>query len=587
MQARGVLADVVTCCSLINALERGGQWQLAEQLFVQMCAASWQAHGVNSPLYRIMEIAAAPCPPQDADSAPTEQSHAQSQSWEHSDSDVALVMRESPLVATSPQRSNPPTSAMAMTAPMLSPLARTPGPLPAAPATPAGRSLDSNLSSSFPQYGSGSPDDQMESPQPDRPFVSTPSKQLSLGSQDSGSNPQMYRNDPSEHSLFSRDPADDIGREADSTVMQTPLSIPQGPEVHPISSSSNSSSRWVNQDSPVMHTPPYRHPSAEFRPAGRGSSDCIPKYAQADSSPKTTITNAAHGVGKNSPQHALLSASSTAAGQTGRPELSELLRSFTDMRVGSTSQSVQRALFPAEALRVHNSSGLIGSPQRPSQCHQTAPGTTHGNSPLRTLAHQNSFGGGDNLQPALRYQADSAQDSILPGSPMHQNRYTKVQQAIHHQANFPEDSTPLRGLIHQSSMNDIGSHRALRPLSSFPQGNGESALLSSQISLGRRGSFTQGSSESEVLRQQGSFGGGHSSDESSGATVRRIQEAAVDRQELLSLTPTTTPVGGSRGQAPVLRHMNVSQIAPNRVCCNALLAAYARAKPTCWQKVIC
>ena len=54
---------------------------------------------------------------------------------------------------------------------------------------------------------------------------------------------------------------------------------------------------------------------------------------------------------------------------------------------------------------------------------------------------------------------------------------------------------------------------------------------------------------------------------------------------MLSLRPTTTPVGGSTGQAPVLRHMNVSQIAPNRVCCNALLAAYARAKPTCWQKV--
>ena len=30
MQARGVEADVVTCCSLISALERGGQWQLAE-----------------------------------------------------------------------------------------------------------------------------------------------------------------------------------------------------------------------------------------------------------------------------------------------------------------------------------------------------------------------------------------------------------------------------------------------------------------------------------------------------------------------------------------------------------------------------
>jgi hypothetical protein len=31
--------------------------------------------------------------------------------------------------------------------------------------------------------------------------------------------------------------------------------------------------------------------------------------------------------------------------------------------------------------------------------------------------------------------------------------------------------------------------------------------------------------------------------------------------------------------------MNVSRIAPNRVFCNALLAAYARAKPPQWEKV--
>lgn len=37
MQASNVEADVVACCSLINALERGGQWQLAEKLFLQMC----------------------------------------------------------------------------------------------------------------------------------------------------------------------------------------------------------------------------------------------------------------------------------------------------------------------------------------------------------------------------------------------------------------------------------------------------------------------------------------------------------------------------------------------------------------------
>jgi len=38
-------------------------------------------------------------------------------------------------------------------------------------------------------------------------------------------------------------------------------------------------------------------------------------------------------------------------------------------------------------------------------------------------------------------------------------------------------------------------------------------------------------------------------------------------------------------QVPRLKYMNVSRIAPNRVCCNALLAAYARAKPPQCEKV--
>ena len=43
MQARGVLSDVVTRCGFINALERGGQWQLAEQLFAQMICMAMPA----------------------------------------------------------------------------------------------------------------------------------------------------------------------------------------------------------------------------------------------------------------------------------------------------------------------------------------------------------------------------------------------------------------------------------------------------------------------------------------------------------------------------------------------------------------
>ena len=47
MQVRGVEADVVTCCSLISALERGGQWQLAGQLqwrATQVCPSRATLH---------------------------------------------------------------------------------------------------------------------------------------------------------------------------------------------------------------------------------------------------------------------------------------------------------------------------------------------------------------------------------------------------------------------------------------------------------------------------------------------------------------------------------------------------------------
>ncbi len=37
MPGRGVQADVVTCCSLISALESGGQWRLAMHVFIHMC----------------------------------------------------------------------------------------------------------------------------------------------------------------------------------------------------------------------------------------------------------------------------------------------------------------------------------------------------------------------------------------------------------------------------------------------------------------------------------------------------------------------------------------------------------------------
>lgn len=52
MRTNGISADVVTCCSLISALESGGQWLLGLQLFVQMCLGRGE-NGMYGPLYRV------------------------------------------------------------------------------------------------------------------------------------------------------------------------------------------------------------------------------------------------------------------------------------------------------------------------------------------------------------------------------------------------------------------------------------------------------------------------------------------------------------------------------------------------------
>lgn len=41
-----------------------------------------------------------------------------------------------------------------------------------------------------------------------------------------------------------------------------------------------------------------------------------------------------------------------------------------------------------------------------------------------------------------------------------------------------------------------------------------------------------------------------------------------------------------RDAVPVFNFSHASMVAPNRVCCNALLAAYARARPTQWKKAV-
>ena len=52
MRASHIKADVVTCCSLISALESGGQWLLGLQLFIQMCLGR-DFNSSFGPLYRV------------------------------------------------------------------------------------------------------------------------------------------------------------------------------------------------------------------------------------------------------------------------------------------------------------------------------------------------------------------------------------------------------------------------------------------------------------------------------------------------------------------------------------------------------
>jgi hypothetical protein len=51
MVAEGVECDAVTCCSLITALDKGGQWQLAEQVAAraarQRIVWLWVGQGVT------------------------------------------------------------------------------------------------------------------------------------------------------------------------------------------------------------------------------------------------------------------------------------------------------------------------------------------------------------------------------------------------------------------------------------------------------------------------------------------------------------------------------------------------------------
>lgn len=62
--------------------------------------------------------------------------------------------------------------------------------------------------------------------------------------------------------------------------------------------------------------------------------------------------------------------------------------------------------------------------------------------------------------------------------------------------------------------------------------------------------------------------------------------AAAHLRRAISCFPDLDPVDGVGEQTQIFNFSHAAKVAPNRVCCNALLAAYARAKPPQWQKAI-
>lgn len=368
MQARGILADVVTCCSLINALERGGQWQLAEQLFVQMCAASRQRHSTNSPFYRMMEIAAAAAednpPLHPSEGHPRDLNAAAPQGWGSPHQHAGI--------GSSPQTVRHPSTPQ----PRLVPPLQVTSPVQLSSGTNPQASLQSRFQS-----------------MPEFPATNFP------------------RTSPARHVSDLQQQISNLSSDNSNSMLQFSLSTPDVTNFH------NAQSSTVDADS--FYSRPYQ-------------------------------------------PHSTLSASSS---------------------------------------RMRGSEGSLSSLQSQSSPLKFAPATPE--KPSTPQQHVS-----DNLTSLMQ---DFASMQMQPA------HLLSSQQCTH------------------------------MPLDTSNSGPITEATLFSH------------------------------------ATAKKFQEAAAQRQDTLSLRPTTHPVG--HGQGPVLRFMNVTQVAPNRVCCNALLAAYARAKPTQWQKV--
>lgn len=53
MEGYAVRPDVVTCCSLVTALEMGGRWDLSLQVLLQMCEGAGVLQGTVRKLQRV------------------------------------------------------------------------------------------------------------------------------------------------------------------------------------------------------------------------------------------------------------------------------------------------------------------------------------------------------------------------------------------------------------------------------------------------------------------------------------------------------------------------------------------------------
>lgn len=125
-----------------------------------------------------------------------------------------------------------------------------------------------------------------------------------------------------------------------------------------------------------------------------------------------------------------------------------------------------------------------------------------------------------------------------------------------HAASFQNVSESLAsGSVESGGFGFLPMHANANPMDNY----GVTALSR----LSRNGSFRMGGSDPQQV--------------AAAAHLRRAMSCFPDVD--------STEIGGG-GFASMFNFSHAAKVAPNRVCCNALLAAYARAKPPQWQKAL-